>query len=167
MGVLGFLFGLGKSREEKMAIFVLEKAQFHMGQMEWKCELFHNVLKNHPEQRGIILNIVSSAIICYLSWCVQARTRSKSALDFLMYVSQNLRDGVESCFNDARTIKQHDDFDPLDLFEEGCMRWLIKTMTPYCYGDSVVENAIGNAYLAEGNKIRNDAMEFCQKFNIR
>ena len=27
MGVLGFLFGLGKSREEKMAIFVLGKAQ--------------------------------------------------------------------------------------------------------------------------------------------
>ena len=167
MGLLGFMMGLGKSQEEKMAIFVLEKAQIRMGQMEWECELFHNVLKNHPEQRGTILNIVSSAIICHFMWCVQARTRSESALDFLMYVSQNLRNGVESCFSDARTIKQHDNMNPLDLFEEGCALWLMKTIAPYCYGDDIVKRAIGDAYITEGNGTRSDVAEFCQKFNIR
>ena len=174
MGLFGFFMGLGKSREAKMAIWILGRAPKHIAKMMTGSNEYWEACKRFPGRKAEIDDIAGAAFITnfflYLLAEVGKEKWKEIYMNFALHTSSNLRNLVGDCIksvlpSDVEVNDTNDRF--------GCAKWLYDTMQikgfiPMDFR-GVVEREMGqheftNVFTDECLTIGVDIISFKKKF---
>ena len=129
MGVFGFFMGLGKSREMKMAIWILEHAQKHIAQMVWKSSEYWEMCRQFPERKAELDNMAGAAFITHFLNCLMVEIGPNFMdvyMDFASHTSPNMRTLIEECMKSISPPEN--DPNILETSRFGCAKWLYDEM---------------------------------------
>ena len=165
MGVLGFLFGLGKSREEKMAIFVLEKAQQHVAAMIKRSEAYWDLCNEHSWKKREMDNITASAFIRLFFTTLEHEFGQKGEHaidDCTRHMSPELCELIDSFSvlcpkTNGKAIPDH--------MRSNCARCLpLKLPIPMQSNMCERQAQISDAFMDESMKIQSEVIQFKDRF---
>ena len=170
MGLLGLILGFGKSREAKMAIWMLEHTQKHIGGMIGKSSEFWEACRLFPERKAEIENMTGAAFITYFFACLSPEVTDAQLQEtitaFSFHTSIDMRNLIDGCvrrigqsFNDAKVA---------EISRPVCAKWLYERMQNCGIiprDNSVLEEReFTNGFMNECLAIRAEAISFKAKF---
>ena len=178
MGVFGFLMGLGKSREAKMAIWILEHTQKHIATMVRRSSEYWDACRQFPMRKAELDNMAGAAFIAYFFLCLSQEIGEKWQevyMDFAFNTSSNMRQLIEECIKS--NSQTSDDINSNDIVESsrfGCAKWLydemrIRVIQSIASIESMMERHRGeheftNVFMDECLVVRAEIVPFKEKF---
>ena len=130
MGLFGFVMGLGKSQEQKMAIWILEHTQKHIAKMIMNSSAFWDTCKRNPNRKSEIQDWTGAAFISHFITCLVTEI-GKSWEDVYMIfasnISSNMRNLIAECTNKCNTSLSSE-AEIVDDSRFKCAEWLWSKM---------------------------------------
>lgn len=121
------LFGIGGSREEKMAWFILRKIQKHIANMIKRSDAFYSAIRRHPDKRAMIEDATGAAFIAYFITYLCFLFPENAAdltFDILFHMNSNLRQLIEDCAKYEFDETEYQQYDANDIVKIKCASWL-------------------------------------------
>lgn len=175
MGFWEFAFGLGASRESKMALFITSRMPKHFAGMMRHSDVYYNT-HERSGKRSEVEAITAAAFVSYFFLCLSSSVQNDddwqaAFLAFVTNVSSNLRCLVEECVN--AVSPKDKEVQPEDQDRRLCGKWLWDRLSSYMPLRSDLPNVLKSlddmrmfyeAFNGECIRINTEVVEFKDKF---